>query len=272
MEELGKVIDIGAGVVDFNSLGVSDLPLICTAKGQLAVNLLEFNLDALDDFAFTHDSSDEAAVVHEEAEDKAETGEERAEREFCQDAMRSYNEHLAPGGWNPDGWHNHLARLEMMKDEVDAWEEHQRTGQAADSFPDTDVSEDVSYFQDTVAHDRALVRRVTNRKGKKLVSMTYALEGGGWQFRGSSRMRQDPQKAAPRQDMGEEAALRGANGTDCPLCHVGDARWGTIGWFIIFVGRRNFGRTAMATLRHEGCRGPLRDGQNSTLRPVGKLE
>ena len=132
MEELGTVIDIGAGVVTFNSLGVKDLPLIRTAKGHFAVNLLDFNLDSLDDFSFTHDSSDEAAAVHEETEDKSQTEEERAEREFYEDAMKSYNEHLAPEGWNPDDWQDH-GQLDMMKDEVDAWEEYQRMGQAADA-------------------------------------------------------------------------------------------------------------------------------------------
>ena len=50
MHELGAVLDLGANTVSFNGLGMTNLPLVKTAKGHIAVNLLDFDQDKLDEF------------------------------------------------------------------------------------------------------------------------------------------------------------------------------------------------------------------------------
>ena len=49
MENQGTVIDIGQGTVSFKSIGVEDLPLLRTSKGHLAINILDYPLDAIPD-------------------------------------------------------------------------------------------------------------------------------------------------------------------------------------------------------------------------------
>lgn len=53
MEHLGTVINFKAGTVSLTTIGVSDLPLLKTSRGHLAVSLLDFDGGGRDQEAFT---------------------------------------------------------------------------------------------------------------------------------------------------------------------------------------------------------------------------
>ena len=55
----------------------------------------------------------------------------------------------------------------------------QRTGEHLDE----DVNEDVLYFEDLIAKNPSLLRKVTNRKAKKLDSLSAAVDGDDFTYR-----------------------------------------------------------------------------------------
>eukprot|EP00435_Cladocopium_sp_Y103_P024596 s4511_g6.t1 len=71
MEQLETVIDIGSGEVTFKKIGVT-LKLIKTSKGHLAVSLLDFDLNCLDDYAESpahHEGAQTALATEEDSPD-----------------------------------------------------------------------------------------------------------------------------------------------------------------------------------------------------------
>ena len=65
MQDLGTVIDFAANTVTFDEIGVYALPLVRTARGHLAVNLLDFEVE-------THEEEEEGTPMTRET-DTAET-------------------------------------------------------------------------------------------------------------------------------------------------------------------------------------------------------
>ena len=66
MEELQTVINIGARTVSFNKIGVTDLPLVKTSRGHLAVSLLDFDMDSLQDCSPEHATEPEETLAAQE--------------------------------------------------------------------------------------------------------------------------------------------------------------------------------------------------------------
>ena len=58
MQKLGTIINIGDGTVTFELLGVRDLPLRRTAKGHLAVSLLDFEAETVDIYDHLHENEE----------------------------------------------------------------------------------------------------------------------------------------------------------------------------------------------------------------------
>ena len=90
MEELGTVIDISINTVSFAKIDVKGLPLIKTARGHLAINLLDFNPDTMSEFE-ERDSPTNDDPGNDDGQEEA-----YGLDEFDQ----------VPEGWNPDDWHD----------------------------------------------------------------------------------------------------------------------------------------------------------------------
>ncbi|CAE7324408.1 Copia protein [Symbiodinium microadriaticum] len=150
-KELGTVMDIGRGVVSFNAIGVKDLPLVKTKKGN--------------------------------DEDKPEPTEEDM-ADYLQ--YHGYpEEHDVPEGWNPDDWADYPDELDFMRRDVEGYERF-LSELGHDHGPNSlegDVAEDTSYFQEAIATHPAHKRRATTRKSKKLFALSQALDGDDWQRR-----------------------------------------------------------------------------------------
>ena len=66
MEELQTVINIGACTVSFNKIGVTDLLLVKTSRGHLAVSLLDFDMDSFQDCSPEHATEPEETLTAQE--------------------------------------------------------------------------------------------------------------------------------------------------------------------------------------------------------------
>ena len=177
MEELGKVIDLRGRTVDFTTLGVKGLPLIKTSRGHLAVNILDFDLDNLDQFLSEY-------TYH--VEPSAQRGEPLTQDEI-DDILRGYQEdYEVPEGWNPDDWQDHLQHVEVMRQDVVEWSED-RAGTDPDpsarNLPEGDVSEDVHFFETVLAADHTLRRKASQKKEKKFMALAAAVDGDDFQNR-----------------------------------------------------------------------------------------
>ena len=95
--------------------------------------------------------------------------------------MRAYSEDYpeVPEGWHPDDYADHLTQLEILREEVGEWQSDHRSGEHLDE----DVSEDVMFFDNLVAQNPSLLRKVTNRKAKKLDSLSAAVDGDDFTYR-----------------------------------------------------------------------------------------
>ena len=155
MEELGTVIDIGRGVVSFNKIGVKDLPLIRTSRGHLAVNFLDFDHDVL-------------------------------WQERMDDIMAESYEVIDYDGRNPDDVHDQQDWLHVMRMEVEGYERFQRELAAENGTvlehlePESQgfLCEDAYFFEEHA--EQFVVRKATNKKSKKLMSMNAAVDGDDW--------------------------------------------------------------------------------------------
>ena len=168
MENQGTVIDIGQGTVSFKSIGVEDLPLLRTSKGHLAINILDYPLDAIPD------NQTAGPARRSTAAPPADDGHNDLTEEEIAEIMEAYNEYEVPEGWDPDSWAEHLDFIEIMRQDVENWEDGEMDG---------NVSEDVNYFEEVLLNEPALTKRATNKKGKRLQAMVTALEGDDWRAR-----------------------------------------------------------------------------------------
>ena len=104
MQEFGTVIDIGRSVPLFNAIGVKDLPLIRTAKGHLAHNLLDYDNDHLEDF-----NSFNAIQHGPEGSEEEEVRQAEPSEDGLEEHLRTFHaENDVPDSWNPDDWRDHL--------------------------------------------------------------------------------------------------------------------------------------------------------------------
>ena len=202
MKELGTVIDIGRGKVSFTALGVKDLDLVKTSRGHLAVNILDFDIADLSAFTPEDDEQawtlipDQGAPPAPQADDGEPDAPPASQAEGGNDhggtprsltpseydeIMRAYSEDYpdVPEGWHPDDYADHLDHLEILRDEVDTWRTDRETG----GHLDEDVNEDMMFFEDLVSKNPSLLRKVTNRKAKKLGSLSAAMDGDDFTFR-----------------------------------------------------------------------------------------
>ena len=216
MEELGTVIDMGKGRVSFTTLGVHNLPLQKTSRGHLAVNLLDFDPDALS-HEYQPTAEDKALAAgtsvpeyQPTAEDKAlaagtfvpeyqPTAEDKAlaAGTLVPDAfpgnslsqgeidaiLAAYSQDYPeiPEGMNPDDFADYRANLDLWRQDVEEWQ--QECERQAGGHHNENVSEDVNYFEHAVAADPHVQRRATNRKYKKLEAMSAGVDGDDFHFR-----------------------------------------------------------------------------------------
>ena len=146
MHELGAVLDLGANTVSFTGLGVTDLPLVKTAKGHIAVNLLDFDEGKLDEFDdgppdFGHVHAIFAADSDVEQFPAPQTDEPSELTEWMQETCAEAEEREA-GQWTNEG----------------------------------DVSEEFGYFSLTVNGDRQVLRKASSKKSKKLMTMSASVD------------------------------------------------------------------------------------------------
>ena len=218
MEELGTVIDLGKQVVSFTALGVRNLALKKTARGHLAVNILDFDPENLaQDYSPTsEDLALAAGTFVPKALPSRETPRELTPSEV-DEILAGYSQDYpeVPEGMNPDDFSDYQAHLEMMRQDVANWEAEQRQGQG--HHHDEDVSEDVHYFEQAVAADP---RPKEGHQPKVQEARGYGRRGRrrGLSFPPRS-FREDPghKAATRRQDVGEATPF-GLPGSEPPLC------------------------------------------------------
>lgn len=128
MEELGAVINLANQTISFLTIGVKDKPLLKTSKGHLALNLLDFNLDQLDDFESEDEcdrnSKSTAAQPHGpqyQSEPVEETGEDQAK--LIAEALDGYEYPPDFSGMNPDDYYDHQDWLATLKQDVAGYQD-----------------------------------------------------------------------------------------------------------------------------------------------------
>ena len=186
MEELGTVLNLGRRTVSFTKLGVTDLPLIKTSRGHLAVSILDFDLENLSQF-FPEESY--AAEVETE-------GGRTMTQEEIDAILAGYSEDYdIPEGWNPDDWHDHRFHLEIMRQDVEEWSAA-REATVEEGDPQGDVSEDVHFFETVVRENKHCKRKASNKKEKKFTAMAAAVDGDDFEHRrvlsGESKVNRTP--------------------------------------------------------------------------------
>ena len=155
MEELGAVIDVDARLCSFKKIGVYDKPLHKTAKGHLAISLLDFGTSG--DFCVGGELGEEAL--------KAETEAIMADADPL-DYMTAEDRHFAM-----------LDDILDARDELDMWKQdvanyEKEFGPVGSSS----VCEDEVLFA-SLAAEEMIVRKTTSRKGKKIDGMNLTVDG-----------------------------------------------------------------------------------------------
>lgn len=186
MEELGAVINLADQTISFLAINVNNMPMCKTSKGHLALNLLDFNMDKLDEFM------SEAEEEKENQKPSEASGEQPPDQfDPAQDPeYLSWLESTAPheythdyGGLNPDEFEDHQDILAMMKMDVQGYDECHF------------VCDDETLFAD-IASKEYRVRKTTNKKWKRICGMEQALEGEDFLHR---RVLQGQLSKIPRQ-------------------------------------------------------------------------
>ena len=174
MQELGTVIDLGNNTVSFTAIDIKGLPLIKTSRGHLAISLLDFNLDNLSEFEEAVSPSTHEAGTHEGHE------------AFGLDGLDEYDQ--VPEGWNPDDWHDECDAMWHLRQDVANYEElmHELQGdghmsESEDPRSTDHTTEDVNVFQQLLTEQHLTVRKTSNKKAKKLASLSAAVDGDDWQ-------------------------------------------------------------------------------------------
>ncbi|CAE7548475.1 RE2, partial [Symbiodinium necroappetens] len=146
-------------------------PFMETSRGHLAVNLLEFNKATLDDFK----KSEDALHVLEPSG----PGDHTPTPSEVDQANLAYNDVLQPGE-SPGERGTFEEDLDLWRQDVLGWE--RETGRGTDDRHG-EVSEDVNYFEENVAQDPMHYKKATNRKFKKITSLSAAVDGDDFMFR-----------------------------------------------------------------------------------------
>ena len=184
--------------MSFTTLGVTDLPLVKTSRGHLAVDLLDFDHAALPDDTSAEQtlatSVDETSGTTTSGEQgwtlitttagdgtlqtvSGEVGSSTGAEYMTQEEIYQMQdlclggapeEPAVPEGWNPDDWNDHLDHLHALRLDVESWgggrdKEH-------DGFLTEGVTENMNYFDEAMLMTPHAFRKVTNKKGKKLSS------------------------------------------------------------------------------------------------------
>ena len=180
MQELGTVIDLANSTVSFLKLGVKNCPLIETSRGHLAINLLDFDKEHLLEFEDRESQHEALASTEEHPVPEA--------REPRPEDLELDPEDVVPEGWNPDDWAEHQDELWHLRQDIAGYEQFMRELQGelppdSSSNPlDTGhVTEDVNFFEQLIHDGYVTMRRTTNRKGKKIASLSNAVDGDDWQ-------------------------------------------------------------------------------------------
>ena len=199
MEELGTTIDFGKGVVHFEKIGVRDLPLIKTSRGHLAVSLLNFNKNQMDEFE-QEDLAEEAKQIKQDYVDKLHNPADESlrfetpeEREAWFDEMMLQNDAVPP---DPD-LHDFTgpddgeppSDLSMWQEEIRHLEDYRRRHPEhyAQMFGQQDptdeglLCEDENYFVEN--ESLFTVRKASGKKAKKIASWSANLDGDDWHAR-----------------------------------------------------------------------------------------
>ena len=165
MEELQTVIDVGARTVSFKKLGIDGLPLIRTAKGHLAISLLDFDLAAFED---TESPVNAPEQLHTEDH-----------LDFDPAALADHDQPHDFGGMNPDDYFDMMADLDMWRQEAASIQAAIDSGEIV--LPQQDeglMCEDANYLFDHP--EQFIVRKATNKKSKKFESWQNNLDGEDW--------------------------------------------------------------------------------------------
>ncbi|CAE7745994.1 RE1 [Symbiodinium sp. KB8] len=162
MEQQGTVLDIGAGTVSFEKIGVKELPLVRTAKGHFAVDLLDYDLNRLTDF--TDAAANSSLLVLGDPYLSLSPAEAFAEM----DRMMGGDSPEVPEGWNPDDWQDHLAKIALWKADTENSNLEVATA---------DVSDEAHYFETVLVATPTAMRKTTSKKGKKIDAMNATLDG-----------------------------------------------------------------------------------------------
>ena len=178
MEELGAVINLADQTISFLKVNIHNKPLLKTAKGHLALNLLDFNEEKLDEFVSDdedqHGTESTTAQHHVPrppglAEEASPTEEEI--RAFEKEVLVDYDYPRDYGGQNPDDVHDHEDWIASLREDVKEYLDPD--GNSHDCHF---VCEDESLFA-SIAKDEYITRKTTNKKWKRICGMEAALQG-----------------------------------------------------------------------------------------------
>ena len=195
MEHLGTVIKFKAGTVSFTAIGVSDLPLLNTSRGHLAVSLLDFDGGGRDQEAFTTVADEfpewdspmsqkglslppEACRSQQQLEAEVPS---QLQPETPEGYERGYtptipdSDNPDPGGDSP----SYQDYIESLRMDVEGYEEFMRE-RGEDPYPHMDSGEhcdDPEHFEVLLSDQEFCVfRKATNKKQKRIAMMSAMLD------------------------------------------------------------------------------------------------
>ena len=202
MEALGTVIDLYNRTVSFRALEVQDLPLIKTAKGHLAIDLLNFNTENIGELRgfmneFPQDL-EKAEVDDSWASEPASSHEPTQQHQEPSSVPQSdrppsqQSDETDYGAYDPtrypyrldyvddpadDEARAHRDFIEMLRQDVEGYEREFGPLPERDALlAEGDHCDDALVFESFVQEGLFSVRKLTNRKGKKIDHMDQLLD------------------------------------------------------------------------------------------------
>lgn len=195
MEHSGTVINFKAGTVSFTTIGVSDLPLLKTSRGHLAVSLLDFDGGGRDQEAFTtvadefpewdSPTSQKGLSLPSEACRSLQQLEAEVPSQSRPETPEGYERGYIPtipDSDNPDpegdspSYQDYIASLRM---DVEGYEEFMRE-RGEDPYPHMDSGEhcdDPEHFEVLLSDQEfCVLRKATNKKQKRIAMMSAMLD------------------------------------------------------------------------------------------------
>ena len=211
MQDLGTVIDFAANTVTFDEIGVYALPLVRTARGHLAVNLLDFEVETHEEEeeegtpmtretgtaetlgATTYDSpqpssSPQPSLSQRQLPEPPQLQQSQPDSPSHSDDYRRYapSEAYYDSDMDPyDPEVHHLRQVERdhlddLRRDVEGYEEFQRelrrSGDDQQHLHEGFHCEDVEVFESMVTSGHFVRRKTTNKKSKRLQSMVMTVE------------------------------------------------------------------------------------------------